>query len=1077
MFKFIFGVPASGKTQEVLNILKNIALNGEQAVLIVPEQFSFESERAVLRAIGDNAFLNINVTTFSRLYSEVVRLTGGLAAKVLTDSDKVILMNKTLSAISNELVLWKKYCHSVTFAKTMLETIGEFKINGISSEEIKKAIPFAEKISLKNKLTDIALIYETYDAFVGEKFIDPADTLTLLYNKLKNYNYFENKTVIFDSFKGFTGQQFDIICRIFAQAKDVYITMTNNPSSVKDFDIFTNIRKNITRIENIAKRYNVPQEKPLIFEKSFCKSDNLKNMEALLSGKKFKNSPLEDVITICKASTVFDEAEFAARNIRKLVRTENYRFSDFVIIARDIEAYEEAITTACERNNVPIFYDKKIPLSSFCLSVAVNSAINALNFSTENILKFHKTGLGTLNFDEITTLENYTYLWNINGDLWLKNWDMDVRGFVASEQDNHQLNEELENLNVLRQKAIKPIINLKSNFLGNAKTYATAIIKLIEECECAEKLKNISNKYSDDVFSSDVLRQSFEAYNNILDSLVICFGDKNISKSEFCEALETAVSLEKIGVIPQMLDEVTFGSADRIRPSRPKVAFILGANQGVFPKLNTNSGILALSERKKLIELGIEIDDNSIYSDIDENYLVYSNLCCASEKLFISYSTQTLLGEVLEPSAFVSLFLDNLNCNILKEPSDDLPETDYSAFIDYCRYLNTDKNNAITIKEALKENDYYDKTNHIDKVFSSTDKTLSQDKSHELFGKNIYMSATRLDSYNRCHFSYFCRYGLNAKKLQPADFDVLQRGTIVHYVLEKIISTYKKQIATFDIEKLNNLTDFYINEYLDNIKGFRTVENAKTKFLISKISRSLKEVVAHIALEFAQSDFEPVSCELKIGGEDGIPFNLPFDNGNIIFSGSIDRVDTYNGYIRIVDYKTGSKTFKLPDILFGLNLQMLIYLYAVTRASGLSDKSAAGILYMPSKRDTNEKGLTMNGLLKADTDLITAMEKDMQGNFVPKLKFNKDGSLKKGQTTFIFEEDFTTIFEHIEKIMKDTGNSIYSGDISVSPVDGRESPACKYCDFKAVCGIENNKIFKVPDMSNNEVFEKIKEGK
>ncbi len=1076
LLKFNFGVPASGKSQEVLNILKNAVKQNKQAVLIVPEQFSFETERAVLREIGDSAFFNINVTTFSKLYAEILRLTGGLAAKVLTDSDKIIFMSKTLSAVSSGLTIWKKYANSITFAQKMLDMIGEFKINAISSEDLKKAIPLADKTSLKNKLADIALIYETFDAFLGEKFIDPVDSLTHLNNKLKNFNYFDGKIVIFDSFKGFTGQQFEIISRIFSGAQDVIFSMTFNPQINKEFDIYTNIRKNISRIENIAKKYNVSKEEPLFLSESFCKSNTLKNMEAVLSGREVPEISCDDSITICKATTIFDEAEFAARNIRKLVRTENYRYSDFVIIARDLETYEEAVCSACERNNIPVFYDKKIPLSAFSLSVAINSAIKALNFSTENILKFHKSGLGTLAFDEISTLENYTYLWNINGDLWLNDWDMDVRGFVSSEENELLFSEELETINLLRKKAIKPILNLKKNFVGNAKNYVTAIYNLIEECNSREKLKNISNEYLDDVLSLDVLRQSFEAYINILDSLILCFGDNNISKTEFCEALETAVSLEKIGVIPQMLDEVTFGSADRIRPSRPKIAFILGANQGVFPKTNTNSGILALSERKKLIELGLQIDDNSIYSDIDENYLVYSNLCCSSEKLFVSYATQTLSGEALEPSSFISLFKDTLNCTLLSEPSNDLPETQNSAFIDYCRNLNAQNNISLTIKKALENKEFADKTKFIDNVLNFKDKKLSEEVSNQLFGKEIYMSATRFDSYNRCHFSYFCRYGLNAKKLQPADFDVLQRGTIVHYVLEKIISTYKKEIANFDTEKLDNLTDFYIEQYLNSVIGFNTIKTAKTKFLISKISRSLKEVVKHIALEFAQSDFEPVSCELKIGGDDGIPFKLPFDNGNIVFSGSIDRVDNYNGYIRIVDYKTGSKTFKLPDILFGLNLQMLIYLYAVTRANGISDDKAAGILYMPSKRDTNEKGLTMNGLLKADNDLIRAMEKDMEGKFVPKLKFNKDGSLKKGQSTFILENDFATIFEHIEKIITKTGNSIYSGDISVNPVDGRESPACKYCDFKAVCGIENNEIFKVPEMSNDEVFQKIKEG-
>lgn len=1081
MLKFIFGPPASGKTQEILKRIKALAESGEESVLIVPEQFSFESERAVLKALGEGGILNVTVTSFSRLYDEVCRLTGGVANRALSDSDKIIFINKALSTLEGELKLWSKYCRSVTFAKTMLDTVGEFKINGITAADIKKTVLLADKPSLKNKLSDIALIYETYDAFTGEQFIDPADSLTVLYNKLANFKYFENKTVFLDSFKGFTGQQFSVLDRIFAQAKDVYVGLTNNVELDNEYNVFCNIRRIIKRIERLAKAHAVKVAEPLILNKSYYNSQSLAAVEGLISGKENVNTVNDGALTICSAATVFDEADFVARTIRRLVRTQNYRYRDFVIIARDSERYEEAVAAACRKNEVALFYDKRLPLSAFPLASAVDCAIKALNFSTENILRFHKTGLGTLNFEEVTALENYTYLWNLNGKIWLNEWDMDVRGLVASNDTDYNADGELEKINELRKRAIEPIVKFKAAFSGNAHDLAAAIVGLIAECDCGEKLAEMSRRFLGDTFSSDVLRQSYDAYNNILDSLVRCFGKKEIKTSAFCDALETAVSLETIGVIPQMLDEVTFGAADRIRPSRPKIAFILGANQGIFPKNALNTGIFAVNERKALIELGLEIEDNSIFSAIDEEFLVYSNLCCPSDALYICYSRQTLSGEALEPSAFVSTLTEKLGCREICEPDftlkdKNLPETAYSAYLEYCRSLKTHPENCVTLQNALSQSEYAAKIEYINSCEKRHDKSLSRQSASALYGKDIYMSATRFDTYNRCHFSFFCRYGLGAKRLQPADFDVLQRGTIVHYVLERLIATYKKQIADLAPEKLDELTDLYINEYLDSIVGYRSIETARTRFLVSKISRSLKEVVRHVSVEFKQSDFEPVACELKIGSEGGIPFRLSYDEGDILLSGSIDRVDKYNGYIRIIDYKTGTKAFKLPDILFGLNLQMLIYLYAVIRGQGADDNMAAGIFYMPSKRDINENGMVMNGLLQADPQLVNAMDKSGCGEFVPKLSFNKDGSLSKRQTSFITAEEFGEIFDYIEKLMRKTGNSIASGDISVSPVDGRESPACKYCDFKAVCGIEDGAVYKVPDMRNDEVFQKMREG-
>jgi ATP-dependent helicase/nuclease subunit B len=337
------------------------------------------------------------------------------------------------------------------------------------------------------------------------------------------------------------------------------------------------------------------------------------------------------------------------------------------------------------------------------------------------------------------------------------------------------------------------------------------------------------------------------------------------------------------------------------------------------------------------------------------------------------------------------------------------------------------------------------------------------------------MSASKFDTFNRCRFSFFLKYGLSAKKIQPAEFDVLQRGTIVHYVLERFITDYKENYSGLSDNELDILTDKYIEEYLGLVAGFENIRNTRIEFLISRISRSLKDVVRHVCAELSQSLFEPKKCELKIGnGEEIETVKFPFDNGEISLVGSIDRVDEYNGYIRIIDYKTGSKSFKLPDILFGLNLQMLIYLYAVTRGNGLDDSAAAGILYQPSSRDIKDEGLAMNGLLPADIDLIKAMDKNISGEFVPKPYILKDNSISK-RGSYIDASNFTEIFDYIEKLMKKTGNLITSGDIRISPLDGRESPACKYCDFASVCRIENKSVPRVENYSNEKVFEIMKE--
>ncbi len=1085
MLKFIFGRPSSGKTYQVLNMIKALADKGQQSILIVPEQFSFESERAVLKTVGDKASLNVSVMSFSRLCDEVGRSIGGIAGTVLSNADKVIFMNRALSTVETELKLWGKYCHSVYFAKTMLDTIGEFKINAITPEALKKTAEETESESLKAKLYDIALIYETYDALTGEQFIDPADSLTKLYRQLEGYRFFENKTVFIDSFKGFTGQQFKIIDRISAQAENVIISLTNDPELSRNYNVFTNIRKAAERIKKSAARFKITEDTPLILSESRAVKKSLSSLERLLAGGEFDTTENDGGITVCSAFNATDEVQFTARTIRKLVREEGYRYRDFVIIARETEAYEESVISALKQNGIPLFGDKREPLSAFPVAVAVNSAMEcALRKNTESILRFHKTGLGSLSYDEISKLENYTLLWNIDGGMWSADWDMNPKGFVL-EEDKKTDTDELLKINNLRKTALAPLEVFSKEFNGTASDMARAIVKLLEGLNVADKLALISNNFKNEgaEFRSDILKQSYEKYMKLLDSLAVCFGVREIKRQEFIEALSLAVSLESVGAIPRMLDEVTFGAADRIRPSRPKVAFILGANQGVFPKDVTSTGILSIADRQRLIDLGVEIPDNRISSVIDENYLVYCNLCCPSDRLYITYSESAFTGMPIEVSPFVEQIIKNLDVNKAVEPEynlneHNLPETAESAYAQYCRRLAYNNGDAKLLKTALKGTSEEKRIEYLENSISLAPYSLTEETAEKLFGSTIQMSASKFDTYHKCKFYFFCKYGLSAKKLQPAEFDVLQRGTIVHYVLEKIIEGYKKNVADLTQEQIDSLVEKYINEYLDGVRGYRTVETKRAEFLVTRISRALKEVVAQISREFAQSDFEPTACELKIGNGEDIPeLKIPFDKGEISLIGSIDRVDEWNGYIRIVDYKTGTKAFKLPDVLFGLNMQMLLYLYAVIRGRNLPDEQSAGILYMPSKRDLNDSGMAMNGLIRLESEIVSAMDKEMQGEFVPKLDLKKDGTLKSTCTSFVGADDFTEIFDYIESLMKKTGKDILSGDIRISPLDGRDTPACKYCDYSSVCLRENAPCERVEALKNDDIISKMREVK
>ena len=1083
MLQFVFGRAATGKSTLLQNMISQCVEAGKQVVMLVPEQFSFETEKSILQLLGDRRAMSVSVMSFSRLCDEVEHQLGGICAEQLTDASKHILLSRSLRDCAEKLVSWKRYARFQGFVSALLDSIEEFKLNAVTPEDLRLAAEQCDSTALSAKLNDAATVLEYYNALINERFIDPSDRLTRLYDRLSECDFFKGKTVFIDSFKGFTGQQYKILSRILGSADEVTIALTNDCEDFKRFDIFENIRLTVSRIKNLAKKNNVKIKEDIVLKDFYFKNNSLCQVEELIYKGKTERDDKESAVNIFCGADMYDEAEYAARTIRRLVRTKGYRYRDFVIIVRNTTGYEQAVLSACERNGVSCFTDKRTPLTEMPTVSLVLAAFNAVNgFSTEHIMRFYKCGLSVFSTEQLSELENYTRLWNVGGRQWLNVWDMDPQGLVA--ENSNDSSDKLGEINSLREKAIAPINRFKNSFKGNAQKRSTAIIALLEECKAASSFIEICKELKKEgrLAQADALRQSWDMLIDIFDSLVNSFSDEEIEDEEYIFAFKTAASMASVGVAPQMLDEVSFGAADRIRPSRPKIAFVLGANQGVFPAVLSSNGIFGLNDREKMINCGIDIPDRSMSSAIDEDFLVYSNLCCATDGLYLSYSNTDTAGATVQPSAFVNLIRDALDIEVVNRQEFDkryLPETAASAFSSGCSALQDDRDLANAYFSVLEEKSEF--ALRAKRVLDSTKKftpKISSQTAKRLYGTSIRMSASKFDVFNRCKFQYFCRYGLGAKRLQPADFDVLQRGTLIHYAFERLFGEFGSLIKMLDDSAVCSAIDRYITEYLDSVKGYASIKNARMIFLVENISRSVKEVALQIRNEFAQSEFEPKYCEFSFGNDERPSVDFEFEGGKVMLGGSVDRVDTWNGYVRNFDYKSGSRSFILPDILVGQNMQMLLYLYSVFKMNEFEGFEPAGIFYMPSTRDKNQSGLAMNGLMPADEELVKAMEKENKGVYVPKYAVTASGELNKNYAaSFIQKNDFKLIFEHIERLLKRTGRELLEGNISIDPVDGLDSAACKYSDFANVCEIGDTVCPKVEKKTNQEVVEELeKEG-
>lgn len=1069
MLRFIRGRASSGKTYKTIDLAKAAVNSGEKVIILVPEQFSFECEKKVLAALGDSGAQSVAVLSFSRICDEVDRVTGGVCSKPLKESDIHIIMKRAISVCNRELLSFKRFSRLDGFAGKMAQTVYELKINCIEPTDLKTAAEQTKEPDLAAKLNDTALIYDTYNTLITEKYVDPSDKLKILYEKLEGYRFFEGKTVFIDSFDGFTGQQFKIIERIFSQCKDVFISLNLSANKAGEYSVFSNVLSLQEKLTSLAKLNLVAVGEEIVLNKPYYENPSLAAVEEYLYSGNTPTCDLENV-TVCRANIVYDEAEFTAREIRKCVRKEGIRYRDIVVIARDIKPYIIPLKNAMQKNGVPLFIDERTPLLQTAAAAVTLAAAELLRgIKSERILKFYKSGLDCFTIEEIGTLENYIYVWDIDDNLWLKKWDMNPEGLVT----NVAKTDELDRINLLRIRAITPILKHLKGIKEDAKSIITALMGLLEDTGAVSSLISLytNRKTNEDETAADIIRQSYDAVISVLDSIYLAYKNEPLTVRDFCEILHSALSLETVGSIPAALDEVTFGAADRIRPARPEYVYILGANQGVFPRAASDIGVFSNTDRSKMIDLGLTIPDRTIYESVNEEYLVYTNVCSAKRRLTISYSSLLPSGEKGEPSAFLSGLVGAFGIKERLEPDiigcDNLPETPESTLADFCRKWGADRPSADLLYAALCTTVLEKKVKNLVAAADKPCFSLAEQTAAKLFSNKLYMSPSAFDDFSRCRLLYFCKDALKIYPLQKSQFDNLQRGTIVHFVLERAIKEHGKDIAALNDTQIEGLVDSYIEDYLGSVSGFKNVRTPRFNYLINTIARGVKAVLKHMAKEFKNTDFTPVACELKIGDNGDIPaLSIPITGDNSLeLHGVVDRLDKYNGYLRVIDYKTGTREFKLPDILVGQNMQMLIYLYAVCKSENFGGEPAA-VLYMPAKRNRSGdiKDSRMNGVILNEAEVISAMDKSNSGRFIP---------TPRSKNSFIEKDQFTTIFNYLEKKLTSAAGELYRGNIAANPVNGLDSKACKYCNFSAVCRIEEAQIQTVENMPVGEVIEKI----
>jgi len=1070
MIYFIYGNPGTGKTEFIFKKLEEDAANGKKALLIVPEQMTVAMEREALRRLPPSAQLHIEVLNFTRLANKLFRVYGGLTYNYATPAVQKLIMWR---AVRTAMPFLSEYQingnDDRSLAEAMLAIYKEFSASGIAFETVDKMSATMPKSVLSSKLKDISTVCSIYYEMVSDKFSDENDELYRLSELLEKEVCLQYTNVYIDGFSSLTGLEHNIIRSIFRQADNCWVTVGIPSPTFNGIDTVS-----LKRYSDILRRDCASLG---IASKTITLDENLRttsNALKLISSELWQlDSNIEikgitDAVELYRAADIYDECEYAAARIKKLVES-GYRYRDISVIARDAEKYRGIIDQALENFDIPYFLSDKTDLSLSPLSRLVLSALRIANFGWQrsDVITHLKTGLCGISAREADVFEAYTAKWNVSGKQFFSDsdWNMNPDGYTINKTERGEMILEIAN-------------KVKRQFIGKLKSYISelkashtykdlciATLNYLEQLNVKASLRDISLKYIDmgKIREAGEFARIYDIFIDALDSVCEAMGsNEQPDLPTFATAVKTVLENTELGSIPTSQDEVTIGSANMMRADNAKCVILLGACDGDFPANVQSAGLLTDSERDYLIEHDIKISGDRELRASDELYYFRRAASAPSDKLIVFTRADS------EPSIAFSRITALFPGIVTKETSEDLYAklTSYRAISEYYPlFKGSSQGKAM---ERLLKNCAEGYVIPDNKGLSAVSDRIDSNIIDQTIGKELRLSQSKIEEFVKCKFAYSCKYFLKLDDGKKAEFAYNNIGTFVHAVLEKflyyVFVTNKGNYPDVEVknEVINGIITSYISDLLPDQEDRR---NARLIHLIARLKTLSLLIIDDLLKEFADSSFVPRFFELPIGTKEIPSITISLKNGTkLSLNGIIDRVDIYldgdDVYVRVVDYKTGDKTFSVSDIAEGKNLQLLLYIFALTNNIAIKNKlnaniKPAGITYLsavPSKVKANSYNddtntitaaiaeIKRSGLIIDDEKIINAVSHTSQNRYL------MSSSRKRSTVT---KDEFDGLFTQVNNILTQIGNEIVSGNANAIPKE--DSDACKYCNYASIC--------------------------
>lgn len=1095
MLRVICGPSGYGKTYEIYKIIEEKLFDFEKKLfVIVPEQESVKAEKSVLEYFGNSINERLEILNFSRLANRVFREAGGITYKYADNGGKDLILSMIAEDAGEELSSFENSFEDENFISSVRCELDTLRLGGITSEKLKEIshdISQKEVNSsvLSEKLLQLSYICDLYEGELKHNGgTDVLDDLSRLAKTLEEYDFFENSCVFIDGFYDFTYPEYEIIKQMIKYSDDVYITLPlieNDTESV--FIRSSDALKKLTDISekadcDIKTVFLKEKRKNQAFPISFVAERITDGKDMSEFGEKISSG---NAITFTECSSLFDECVYVAREIVKLVKS-GTEFREIAVCAGDISGYGGMIEDVFEKYGIKFLFAEKEklidkPLASFIFS---SLAVITHDFYLPTVRRYLESALLPIDRESRFLLTNYIKTWNIGSSLWKSenNWVMNPRGYT--EKISEEEKEELETVNSARRAVYTPLSHLAEGLKGETvKEKITAVWNYLEETGIKETLIGRAQKNLEKGnFSSS--RDEADIWNLTLSSLdLLCktAGSRKVTTERFVKYMHIMFRDSDFGRIPSTVDEVEIGNIGFVRSSDIKHMFLIGFNEGIFPPVQEEKGIFTENEKRILERFSdcykSNCNDMKLYGEIFNLLIAFSIPC---DSLNFVYHTSSSESKDDRISFFAPIIMSYTDAEINIFEAETAPPVCRKELTErLLSYRNAENIDDILASVKKEDEDFYLKICNNLNIRNFCTENLSFENPEKIFSGKINMTQARLDSFSRCPFAYYSNYMLSLKKSKRAEFRVAEIGSLVHKVLEEVLSflaSENKKICDADSKTVERLARACANEYLKKAAPEISDTSRRFKYLVNRLVFFTVYIIENMREEFENSDFSPVLFEENME-EGGVlpPYEVSLPNGSsLIFYGCVDRVDLFEDddgkkYLRVVDYKTklGGKKFDLNDVINGINLQLLVYLFAIWQNGKKEDSYPAGIMYMPAslpsirldskkvaknEKDEREEKMKRSGLFLLDEKILNAMEHGVLGKVVP-IKKNAKGGYNSSSSLATLEQ-FGALKRYTDKIFSNLASKLQKGCIEASPLEVDNTACCDWCDFKAFCRYE-----------------------